>query len=74
MKRDEFIARWRCHLAGLALCGTASEIRDGPLARASRVLEIPAEVDRLLAQMYADLAPAEPEPRAFQRTNGVPRT
>lgn len=75
MKRDEWIRKWRCHLAGLALCGTASEIRDGPLARASRALDIPAEVDRLLGQMYADLVPAEPEPRAFrERANGVPRT
>ena len=55
--REEFIDRWRKHLAGLALYGTLSEIRDGPLARASKVLEIPAEVERLLGQMFDDLNP-----------------
>lgn len=62
---DEFVTRWRRHLAGLALYGTVSELRDGPLVRASKVLDIPAEVERLLKQMYADLKPAaEPKPVA----------
>lgn len=61
--REEFIARWRCHLAGLALFGVASDQQDGPLKRASKVLEIPAQVEKLLGQMYADLATEEAKPR-----------
>ena len=36
--KEDFIKRWRNHLAGMALYGVASETRDGPLVRASKVL------------------------------------
>jgi hypothetical protein len=61
--KEEFVARWRCHLAGLALFGVASDQQDGPLKRASKVLEIPAQVEKLLGQMYTDLTAEEPKPR-----------
>lgn len=61
--REEFVARWRCHLAGLALFGVASDTRDGAMVRASKVLEIPGQIEKLLGQMYADLTAEEPKPR-----------
>jgi hypothetical protein len=59
--REEFVRRWRTHLAGLALYGVASEMKDGLLVRAGRVLEIPAEVERLLGLMYDGLLPQRKE-------------
>lgn len=61
--KEEFISRWKCHLAGLALFGVASETKDGPMVRAAKVLEIPGQVERLLGQMYADLTAEESKPR-----------
>lgn len=54
--REQFIERWKRHIAGMALFGVVSEVRDGPLARAAKVLDLPAEVERLLGLMYDDLA------------------
>lgn len=54
MTEMEFVKKWRTHLAGLALYGVASETRDGPLARACKVLDIPQEVERLLGMMWKD--------------------
>ena len=59
MTRTEFIARWKTHVAGLALFGHVSEIQDTPIKRAARVLEIPAEAEKLLGMMYDDLKPKE---------------
>lgn len=64
--KDEFVNRWKCHVAGLALFGVASEIKDGPLARASKIMDIPSQVEKLLAQMYADLT-EEAKPRLANR-------
>lgn len=64
--KDEWIARWRLQLAGLAMFGVVSDAKDGPLQRAARWMEIPAQVEKLLAQMYADL---DPKPA---HTNGKP--
>jgi hypothetical protein len=55
MTREAFVRKWRVHLAGLALFGVASEVKDGPLARAAKVLEIPAEAERLLGMMFDDM-------------------
>ncbi len=66
MNKDAFIARWKKHMAGLALYGVASETRDGPLARAAKVLDIPAEVESLLGKMYDDVAIVSKKPE----TNG----
>lgn len=72
MSREDFVKRWRNHIAGLALFGVASEAKDGPLARAAKILEIPAEVERILGMMHDSLAPKE-EPAALParpQTNG----
>lgn len=53
--KEEFVKRWRAIIAGMALFGVASETRDGPLLRASKVLDIPGEVEALLRRMYDDL-------------------
>lgn len=71
--KEEFVARWRCHLAGLALFGIASETKDGPMVRASKVLEIPAQVEKLLGQMYADIAAEEPKPRLAMNGDRITR-
>lgn len=57
--REEFVARWRSHVAGLALYGLIAELStpaDRRLSQANRALEIPGQVERLLGQMYDDLA------------------
>lgn len=53
--REQFVKRWSRHLAGLALYGLVSELRESTMGRASRALDIPAEVERLLTAMYDDL-------------------
>lgn len=63
--KHEFVARFKNHIAGLALFGTISEMKDGPMKRAERIFEIPAEVERLLGQMYDYLLSAAEKP-----TNG----
>lgn len=77
MTRDQFISRWRTQLAGLALYGSVSEIKDGPLARASKILEIPDTVEMVLGKMYDSLHPDQPlpvkAPQAAVPTNGPPR-
>ena len=50
--KDAFIEQWKCHLAGMALYGTVSDKNDGPYTRASKVFDITAEVEKLLAAMY----------------------
>ncbi len=67
--RDEFVRKWRCHLAGMALFGVASEARDGPMLRASKVLDIPGNVEALLARMYDDLTEV-PATNGHSRING----
>lgn len=71
MTKDEFKNRWRYRLAGIALYGAVSELKDGPLVRASKVYEIPAQVEQLLEAMYADLAPkAPPGPQPQEKASG----
>jgi len=69
--RDEFIALWRRHLAGMALYGTVSEMRDGPLVRTTKILDIPAEVENLLGRMFDSLKP-EDAPLPVKVSNGQP--
>jgi hypothetical protein len=64
--REEFVCRWRNHLAGMALYGAVSELRDGPLMRASRVLDIPSAVESLLGRLYDDATRSEPATRPAQ--------
>lgn len=72
MTREDFVRHWRARLAGLALCGLVSELRDDPMKRGSRALEIPAEVDRLLGQLF-DSATGEPKPTAAAPTRVAPK-
>jgi hypothetical protein len=69
--REQFIAKFRTHVAAMALFGVVSEAKDGLLARAGKVLEIPAETDKLLIAMYqylmADL-PVAPEVTSERKT------
>lgn len=62
MTQQEFIAKWQPHIAGLALCGSCSEMRDSPLVRGSKAMEIPEMVRNLLKQMFNDAAPAPTPP------------
>lgn len=76
MSQDEWEKKWLPMCVGLALCGLVSELRDGPMERGSKALEIPARVKRMLAQMYADAtgqpAPAQPTKEATKNgTNGA---
>ena len=56
--KQEFIARWRFQLAGIALYGVAA---------------VPKEAENLLAAMYDDLVPAavRPSPRKCSETCGI---
>lgn len=66
--RDEFVRRWRLHIAGLALYGRYSEERDGLATRTARVLEIPAEVEKLLGMLWDDMTRGDETP-----VSGTPR-
>lgn len=69
--RKDYIERWRRVLAGIALYGTTSEIKDGPLARASKILDIPDEVERFLGQQWdEDEALKQPPPARPEPGNG----
>lgn len=57
MTKEEFVKRWRYHLAGLAIYGAT----DGELKKASRLYDIPKEVEGILGKMFDDLIP-RPEP------------
>jgi hypothetical protein len=57
MTREQFVKRWETLLAGHMLSGLVSETRDGTLARAARVLDIPDEARKLLGRLYDDLIP-----------------
>lgn len=79
MTREEFVKKWEAAVSGMALCGLASELKDGPIARGSRALDIPDDVRKLLARLYDDatrgMEPARPltettPPRLANGTNG----
>lgn len=66
--REEFLKRWGKYLVGMAMYGTCSDRKDGPLVRAAKLMEIPAEVEDLLGKMYDDLArDLKPLPMPNQR-------
>lgn len=62
--RDErhraFMARFRRTTAGGFLFGFVSEIKDGPLTRASKCLDIPNEVDAYLNTIFDYFVPKDP--------------
>lgn len=54
--REEFVKKFRNHLAGGFLYGAASDLKDGPVTKAARSIEILPEVEKLLAAMYEYVA------------------
>ncbi len=54
MTRDDFVKKWKPLLAGIALCGLVSELRDAPMQRGAKALDIPADVERWLSALYSD--------------------
>jgi hypothetical protein len=70
--KDDFIARWRFRLAGLALYGACSERSDGPMRKIERVYEIPGEVERLLGLLWDDMLKGD-EAKAAPVANGLRR-
>ena len=60
MTREEFIERWRLRLVGLGLYGLVIETTETNLVRAGHALRIPAQVERILGQMFDDLRPKPP--------------
>lgn len=57
MTRTAFIDKYKFHLLGMAIYGRASDAKDGPLKKAMMWYEAPAEVERLLSDMFDDLQP-----------------
>jgi hypothetical protein len=66
--RLEFRKKFQAHIAGLALFGAASEVKDSTLHRGARAMEIPGEVIALLDAMYDYL---ESERTSEQAANGI---
>ena len=60
--REAFIEQWKCHIAGMALYGSISDKNDGPYTRASKVFDITAEVEKLLAAMYDSIEATDKTP------------
>jgi hypothetical protein len=69
--KEEFVKHWRAHLAGLALFGVASEQKDGALVRATKILDIPAEVEALLGRMYDHVTKEPPKLMTAAPVNGA---
>lgn len=65
--RAEFVARWKYHLTGFALYGHATGKIENILERATRVHDLPAEVEKMLGQLWDDLKP-EDKPLPVQPT------
>lgn len=60
--KDEFLMAFRYKMAGMAMFGYVSDQRDGPTVRATKVMEIPADVEAFLSQIYDWLKAKEPAP------------
>ena len=65
--KEEFVKRWQYHVLGMVMFGVSSEKNDGPTVRASKVFELPAEVQKLLGQLYDDLQSPKPETNGHVR-------
>lgn len=57
MTREQFIKRWEREMAGWGLMAMVNDLREGPMAKAQRVLDIPDDARRLLGRLYDDLFP-----------------
>ncbi len=60
ISKDDFVKKWRKHLAAVALFGYVSESKDKPMERAAKIMDIPADTDALLARIYDDLDDRKP--------------
>lgn len=73
MNRDEFIKRWRFHLAGGFVYGYAAETQLGPVQQAKYQQEITKHIDELLGHMFDSLHQQKPktgtEPAIAGRVN-----
>ena len=69
--QEEFVKRWRYHVAGMALYGTCPEAT-GPAGRAFRAFEIPAAVEKMLANMWQDAQQSPPLPPPAPPTTPPP--
>ena len=49
--REECIRVFKCDLAGWWLFGAASESKDGPLIRTTKVLDLPADAEAKLGKI-----------------------
>ena len=61
MTREEWKKKYHLYLCGLALCGSVSELKDGPLVRVSKFQDIPEEMEKLLEKMWEAAQPAPPK-------------
>ncbi len=71
--KEEMVKRWRSRWLALgmdALAGLRNFPRERDRSHADIVMDLPAEIDKLIAQMYDDLEPKPPEPKPVP--NGVP--
>lgn len=67
MTKPEFIQKYRYSLGGLILFMQSDEVKaEGVLSRTQRIFDMPAQVEKILAQMYDDLKRLTPE------VNGTP--
>lgn len=57
LSRDEFIARWRYQLAGMAIYGVFHDTQSGTIEKTANAISIPAKVEQMLNRMYGDLRP-----------------
>lgn len=67
--RDQFIDRYARHWAAMILFMQAGELKEGALARASRIYDMPAEVRDLLGRMWDENQP-EATTAVVPATNG----
>ncbi len=61
MSKDDFIRRFRVRMAGWGLYGVHTECVGGPLVRASRALDIPAEAEKFLGELFDAISPVPAE-------------
>lgn len=75
MTRDDFIKRWKFHLAGGFVYGYHADAHMGPAAKAQYQHEITKHVDELLGHMFDSIYQQKPKTGTDQaiagRVNGT---
>ena len=74
MTKNEFIERWKRHVAGMALFGWASDRNDSNNERAQKLWDIPKQVEELLGKMFDDVQPKAAPAPATPAQNNKPAT